>query len=107
MPIYGYECKECGVRFERRQSFSDDPITVCPECAGEVHRLLSPVGIIFKGSGFYVTDNRGSKSGLTTSKKDSDSSSSTSASSGESTSSSSESKSDTAAKAKSESKKSD
>lgn len=66
MPIYAYECKECGVRFERRQSFRDDPVTVCPECEGEVHRLIQPAGIIFKGSGFYVTDNRGSKSSLTT-----------------------------------------
>jgi putative FmdB family regulatory protein len=66
MPIYAYECKECGVRFERRQSFSDDPVKICPECEGEVHRLIQPAGIIFKGSGFYVTDNRGSKSSLTT-----------------------------------------
>lgn len=89
MPIYGYECKECGVRFERRQSFSDDPITVCPECEGEVRRLLEPAGIIFKGSGFYVTDNRGSKSSLTsTHKKDGESSSAASSeSSGDSSSS--------------------
>jgi putative FmdB family regulatory protein len=66
MPIYAYECKECGVRFERRQSFSDEPVKICPECGGEVHRLIQPAGIIFKGSGFYVTDNRGSKSSLTT-----------------------------------------
>ncbi len=65
MPIYAYECKECGVRFERRQSFSDEPVKVCPECGGEVHRLIQPAGIIFKGSGFYVTDNRGSKASLT------------------------------------------
>lgn len=70
MPIYAYECKECGVRFDRRQSFSDDPITICPECGGEVHRLIQPAGIIFKGSGFYVTDNRGSKSSLTTPSRD-------------------------------------
>lgn len=65
MPIYAYECKDCGVRFERRQSFSDDPITVCPECEGRVHRLIQPAGIIFKGSGFYVTDNKSSKSATT------------------------------------------
>ncbi len=58
MPIYAYECNECGVRFERKQHFSDDPITICPECEGEVHRLISPVGVIFKGKGFYVTDNK-------------------------------------------------
>lgn len=71
MPIYAYECRECGVRFERRQSFSDAPISVCPECEGEVHRLIQPAGIIFKGSGFYVTDNRGDKSALTGTKSDS------------------------------------
>jgi putative FmdB family regulatory protein len=60
MPVYAYECKECGVRFERRQSFNDDPITVCPECEGQVRRLIQPAGIVFKGSGFYVTDNRSS-----------------------------------------------
>ncbi len=64
MPIYAYECKDCGVRFERRQGFNDDPIMICPECEGNVHRLLQPPGIIFKGSGFYVTDNRGKKSGM-------------------------------------------
>jgi putative FmdB family regulatory protein len=67
MPIYAYECRNCGVRFDRRQSFDDDPITVCPECEGEVHRLIQPAGIVFKGSGFYVTDNRGSKSTLSSS----------------------------------------
>ena len=57
MPLYEYECKVCGVRFERRQHITEDPVKVCPECGGEVHRLIHPVGIIFKGSGFYVTDN--------------------------------------------------
>jgi putative FmdB family regulatory protein len=69
MPVYTYECGDCGVRFDARQSFSDDPITVCPECEGRVHRLIQPAGIIFKGSGFYVTDNRGSRSSLTSSGK--------------------------------------
>jgi putative FmdB family regulatory protein len=58
MPLYEYQCKECGLQFERRQHFSDDPIEVCPECGGVVVRLIQPAGIIFKGSGFYVTDNR-------------------------------------------------
>ncbi len=58
MPVYEYQCKACGVRFERVQRFSDDPVRVCPECGGEVYRLLQPVGIIFKGSGFYATDHR-------------------------------------------------
>ncbi len=64
MPVYAYECRDCGVRFDRRQSFHDDPLEVCPECEGHVHRLIQPAGIIFKGSGFYVTDNRGSRSGV-------------------------------------------
>jgi putative FmdB family regulatory protein len=58
MPLYEYECESCGIRFERRQHMEDEPIRVCPECGGHVHRLIQPVGVIFKGSGFYVTDNR-------------------------------------------------
>lgn len=58
MPIYEYECQSCGRRFELLQHFSDDPVETCPECNGAVRRLIQPVGIIFKGSGFYVTDNR-------------------------------------------------
>ena len=62
MPLYEYQCEDCGVRFERRQRINDEPVTVCPECEGKVHRLIQPVGIIFKGSGFYVTDNRAKSS---------------------------------------------
>ena len=62
MPLYEYQCEDCGVRFERRQHMNDDPVQVCPECEGKVHRLIQPVGIIFKGSGFYVTDNRAKSS---------------------------------------------
>jgi len=58
MPLYEYQCQECGLRFERRQHFNDKPVTVCPDCQGPVVRLIQPAGIIFKGSGFYVTDNR-------------------------------------------------
>ncbi len=58
MPLYEYECEACGLRFERVQHFSDEPLRTCPECEGPVHRVLHPVGIIFKGSGFYVTDSR-------------------------------------------------
>jgi putative FmdB family regulatory protein len=58
MPLYEYECEDCGVRFERRQSINADALKTCPECGGGVHRLIHPVGIIFKGKGFYVTDNR-------------------------------------------------
>ncbi|HEY89699.1 MAG TPA: zinc ribbon domain-containing protein [Thermoflexia bacterium] len=62
MPLYEYKCNECGLRFERRQRFSEPPVKSCPECAGEVIRLIQPAGIIFKGSGFYVTDNRAKSS---------------------------------------------
>ncbi len=62
MPLYEYQCQECGLRFERRQHFTDQPVTVCPECEGPVVRLIHPAGIIFKGSGFYVTDNRSKSS---------------------------------------------
>jgi putative FmdB family regulatory protein len=65
MPIYLYECDSCGVRFERMQRMSAQPLTDCPECEGHVHRVIQPVGVIFKGSGFYITDNRkGSSSTL-------------------------------------------
>lgn len=56
MPIYEYECKQCGHRFERKQSVNDDPLKVCPVCQGNLRKLLFPVGIVFKGSGFYKTD---------------------------------------------------
>ena len=62
MPLYEYECTACGVRFERRQHMADDPVKTCPECGGEVRRLVQPVGIVFKGKGFYVTENKKSKS---------------------------------------------
>ncbi len=60
MPIYTYQCDECGVRFDVRQKFSDEPISVCPECGGHTHRVPQPVGIVFKGSGWYVKDSKGS-----------------------------------------------
>ena len=58
MPIYEYQCDTCGLRFERRQHMSDEPLKDCPECDGHVHRVIQPAGVIFKGSGFYITDNR-------------------------------------------------
>ncbi len=56
MPLYEYECAECGKRFERLQKFADPPIETCPACGGHVSRLLSSPAIQFKGSGWYVTD---------------------------------------------------
>jgi len=59
MPTYTYQCENCGVRFDRRQSFSDPVLTQCPECMEEtLRKVYTPVGIVFKGSGFYSTDNR-------------------------------------------------
>jgi putative FmdB family regulatory protein len=56
MPLYEYQCKKCGHRFEKIQKFSDKLITKCPECGGKVEQLLSPPAVQFKGSGWYVTD---------------------------------------------------
>jgi putative FmdB family regulatory protein len=58
MPIYEYECEKCCHRFEVMQHIHDDPIETCPDCRGHVHRVIQPVGIVFKGTGFYITDNR-------------------------------------------------
>jgi putative FmdB family regulatory protein len=56
MPIYGYRCSECGHELEVRQSMSDEPLKVCGDCGGQLRKLLYPVGVQFKGSGFYSTD---------------------------------------------------
>jgi len=58
MPIYEYECAKCSLRFELKRRFSEDGSGFCPQCGSEARRLFSPVPIVFKGSGFYVTDNR-------------------------------------------------
>lgn len=59
MPIYTYRCESCGVQFEKTQKFSDQPLTRCPECGKkELRKVYTPVGIVFKGSGFYATDHR-------------------------------------------------
>ena len=59
MPVYAYRCDHCGVQFDRHQKFSEEPLKICPEC-GEptLRKLYQPVGIVFKGSGFYSTDHR-------------------------------------------------
>jgi putative FmdB family regulatory protein len=62
MPIYEYECLENKHRFERLQSFSEAPVSTCPECGSPVRKVLQPVGIVFKGSGWYKTDSRGGSS---------------------------------------------
>ena len=58
MPIYEYRCGSCGYTFDVRGSFEDAPYSTCPECGGMARRVLHAVGIVFKGSGFYATDNR-------------------------------------------------
>ncbi len=59
MPVYTYRCDSCGVQFDRKQSFSDSPLKRCPECnKNSLHKVITPVGIVFKGSGFYATDHR-------------------------------------------------
>ena len=58
MPIYEYECSLCDNRFEKKQRFDDEPVTECPNCQGRVRRIIHSAPIIFKGSGFYITDSR-------------------------------------------------
>lgn len=60
MPTYQYACNDCGEQLEVVQKFSDDALTVCPNCEGNLRKVFSAVGIVFKGSGFYRTDNRSS-----------------------------------------------
>ena len=62
MPIYDYECADCGVHFERRQRFGDAPPLECPRGHNEVRKVLSAPLVIFKGSGFYCTDNGNGRS---------------------------------------------
>ena len=77
MPIYEYECLECGTTFEKRQSFSDEPKADCPNGHSETRRLLAAPAIVFKGSGFYITDNKSSNNGHSGSRNKSDSTSET------------------------------
>ena len=58
MPIYEYECGKCRHSFEKKQRFDEEPLAICPECQGKAKRVIQPSPIIFKGSGFYITDSR-------------------------------------------------
>ena len=58
MPTYQYRCQACANELEAFQKFTDAPLTDCPDCGGSLRKVFSPVGIVFKGSGFYATDNR-------------------------------------------------
>ncbi|HTR68996.1 MAG TPA: FmdB family zinc ribbon protein [Mycobacteriales bacterium] len=81
MPTYEYACTKCGETLEAVQSFSDAPLTKCPACKGKLRKVFSPVGVVFKGSGFYKTDSRnGSSSTTAASDAKADSSSSDSSS---------------------------
>lgn len=67
MPIYVYHCSNCDYQFDQYQRFTDESLTICPDCGRpDLHKVYQPVGIVFKGKGFYATDNR-STSGLATS----------------------------------------
>lgn len=73
MPTYVYECKECGHRFEIFQSFSADALDTCPECQEiALRKVLFPAGVVFKGSGFYVTDSRRAQPSTSGKKKESE-----------------------------------
>lgn len=75
MPVYTYHCDNCGIQFDERQHFSDPPLTRCPECKKKaLRKVYQPVGIVFKGSGFYATDHRSpsGSSASTASEKSSD-----------------------------------
>lgn len=99
MPIYVYACTNCGERTEAKQSFTDPPLEVCPLCGGKLRKMYSPVGIVFKGSGFYSTDAKRSSS--TTKASGSEASSSSDSSGG-----SSDKKTDTSSTTKSGTEKS-
>ncbi len=88
MPTYQYACTECGHAFEQVQSFSDDALSVCPECQGKLRKLFNAVGVVFKGSGFYRNDSRGKQSSAESASSSSSESSSSSPSSSSSDSSS-------------------
>ncbi|GAA1663750.1 hypothetical protein GCM10009733_071820 [Nonomuraea maheshkhaliensis] len=88
MPTYQYACNDCGEQLEVVQKFTDDALTVCPSCEGNLRKVFSAVGIVFKGSGFYRTDNRSSSGSSATAASSSGTSGSSGAKFGESKSSS-------------------
>ena len=63
MPTYTYRCDSCGHGFEAVQRFADEPLTECPQCGASIRRVIQPVGVVFKGSGWYITDSRPKSSG--------------------------------------------
>jgi len=87
VPTYQYTCTDCGEPVEAVQKFTDAPLTVCAACGGRLRKVFSPVGIVFKGSGFYRTDSRNGSSATAPATKEKEKSSSDSSSSGDSSSS--------------------
>ncbi|WP_370259230.1 FmdB family zinc ribbon protein [Streptomyces sp. V4I8] len=94
MPTYQYQCTACGEGLEAVQKFTDDALTECPSCQGRLKKVFSAVGIVFKGSGFYRNDSRGSSSSSSPASSSKSSTSSSSDSSSSSSASSSSSSSD-------------
>jgi putative FmdB family regulatory protein len=83
VPTYQYACNDCGHAFEQFQSFSEDSLTVCPQCQGKLRKVFNAVGVVFKGSGFYRTDSRASSTAsVPAAKAESGSSASSAGSSG-------------------------
>lgn len=89
MPVYAYKCKSCGHQLEVRQSFSDAPLSECPQCGGELRKQFNSVGVVFKGTGFYRNDSRASSSSSSASSSESSTSGTSSSSSASSSSASS------------------
>ena len=84
MPTYQYSCTECGHFFEIVQSFSEDSLTVCPQCEGRLRKVFNAVGVVFKGSGFYRNDSRAAQSSADPAAKTSSSNGSSDSSGGDS-----------------------
>jgi putative FmdB family regulatory protein len=112
MPIYGYRCEQCGHELEVLQSMKDEPLRVCPNCMGPLRKMIYPVGIVFKGSGYYTTDYKsagspsrhGDSDAAASAAGSSDGASETAAKSGSSGESKGDSKSDSGSESKSDSK---
>lgn len=90
MPTYAYACADCGHAFDIVQSFSEDSLTVCPSCGGNLRKQFNAVGVVFKGGGFYRNDSRASSSSSSASSSESSTSGTSSSSSASSSSSSSD-----------------
>jgi putative FmdB family regulatory protein len=81
MPTYSYSCRDCGHAFDIHQAFTDDALTVCPNCGGTLRKVFGTVGVTFNGSGFYRTDSRGGTKSTASASSDAGSASSSSSSS--------------------------